>query len=316
MPSPDLSPIHVRSITRSDAWLFASLSEQPERTEAVLIQLWDEYQSCPEWCFIAETGGKPIARLGFWMLPSITGVFHLSWLELPWHEDYLNAGKALWNRSIAQMKGYGAESVEADLDSDARFHDRRDRFYEHVGMKLLQEKIEYVLPTGIEPVADAGRLVFRDLIEVGADAFLGAIAQVTRGTLDREDQFELARTNPEDIARRYFGILQDIDYTPERWQLAYRPDGELVGLVAPQMLNDEVGAINYIGVVPALRGQGYVNDLLAQGTRLLETSGAKKVIASIDRLNAPMEAAVIRAGFKRDVGTGIYRQDLCEREKG
>jgi hypothetical protein len=73
------------------------------------------------------------------------------------------------------------------------------------------------------------------------------------------------------------------------------------------MLNDRVGAINYVGVVPEQRGKGYVNDLIARGTMILSDCGAQQVIASIDFVNTPMIAAATRARYRRGVSTNIYR---------
>ena len=318
--------IHIRDITRDEAGLFAGFSDNAERTKAVLIELWDECRSCPEWCFVAEEDGHVLARIGFWILPSIVTTFHIGWLALSWTGDYLGVGTELWREVIKRIRNYGATNVESALDSDAEFVDQRRRFYEQVDLPLLQEKWEYVWKecTALPPLGD--RLQFRTLAEVGEAAFLEAIQRVTQSTLDREDQYVLRTENPVEAAQRYFGVLKDIDYTPGRWFLAYcrmpisplpsivprpsSPTPPLIGLVAPQMLNDEVGAINYIGVLPEHRGKGYVNDLLAKGTSVLREAGARQVIASIDFLNHPVLAAAERAGFKRDISSRIYRLDL------
>ncbi|MDF5723365.1 MAG: hypothetical protein PUP91_23415 [Rhizonema sp. PD37] len=62
--------------------------------------------------------------------------------------------------------------------------------------------------------------------------------------------------------------MKAFKYKPEWWQLAYTQDGSLVGLIMP-VENDIGPTIGYIGVISEYRGQGYVNDLLAQGTLTL-----------------------------------------------
>ena len=334
----------VRAITRFEAELFASAGADPERTRSVMVQLWDECRSCPEWCFIGEENGRVIARIGFWVLPSIITTFHVAWLTLPWDGDYLSAGKRFWDEVLVRIRDYGVTDVESALDSDDDNHDRRVSFYEHVGLDLIQEKAEYKWQVGDDRLKSQDRiqtqrhkdtrirtreiqtnrtrqvaclnrnLRFRTMAEEGEAAFIEAIRRVTEGTLDREDQDAVRTESPAEAARRYFGILKDIDYTPERWQLGYavRESGApaLVGLIAPQKFNDDVGAINYIGVVPELRGRGYVNDLMAKGLQLLYEAGVKQVVASIDVVNYPMLAAVERAGFQPDVSSRIYRLTL------
>ena len=71
--------------------------------------------------------------------------------------------------------------------------------------------------------------------------------------------------------------------------------------------------IFYVGVVPDMRGQGYVNDLLAAGTATLleaRTKSDKPLIADTDISNAPMAAAFERAGWSRFAGRQEYVVDL------
>ncbi len=84
------------------------------------------------------------------------------------------------------------------------------------------------------------------------------------------------------------------------WELAF-DGGDLVGLVMPTVA-PSFGTIGYVGVVPEQRGHGYVNDLLARGTRTLLGTGASVLRADADLDNAPMAAAFIRAGWQ-SIGT-------------
>jgi RimJ/RimL family protein N-acetyltransferase len=302
--------VKVRSIRRTEIRRFASLSANPTRTEEVLVEMFDDCRSCPEWCFIAEQSQEVIARVGFWVLPSIISTFHVGWLQLPWTGSYVETGKEFWHQVVGLVRSYGATFVESAIDSDSTNLSRRRRFYRSIGFPLIQQKWEYVWHRG-KPLPRPGRrLVYRDLSSVGTDAFVRAIERVTEDTLDREDRLARQEDTPAIAARSYFGILKDIDYTPGRWFLAFDRRRALVGLIAPQMLNDKVGAVNYIGVVPEQRGKGYVNDLIAQGTTILSDCGAGQVIASIDVENTPMIAAAVLAGYKRDVSSDIYRLTL------
>jgi len=302
--------VRVRSIRRGEIGRFAALSENPTRTEEVMVEIFDDCRSCPEWCFIAEKGKEVVARVGFWILPSIISTFHVGWLQLPWTGGYLVTGKEFWGRVLELVRNYGASAIESAIDSDVKHVSRRRRFYRSVGFPLMQQKWEYTWRRGSPLGRPDRRLEYRDLGAVGVDAFVKAIERVTEKTLDREDQLAQQEETPAAAARSYLGILKDIDDTPSRWFLAFDRKHALVGLIAPQMLNDAVGAINYIGVVPEQRGKGYVNDLIARGTLILSDCGAQQVIASIDFVNMPMIAAAARAGYKREVSTGIYRLKL------
>jgi RimJ/RimL family protein N-acetyltransferase len=99
-----------------------------------------------------------------------------------------------------------------------------------------------------------------------------------------------------------------VKHDPTSWRLAYAPNGELVGLV---MLAEPPGflTIFYVGIVPRMRGQGYVDDVLAAGTTtLLEPSerNGKPLLADTDVANGPMAAAFERAGWARFAGRREY----------
>ncbi|MCK4259982.1 MAG: GNAT family N-acetyltransferase [Halanaerobiales bacterium] len=132
---------------------------------------------------------------------------------------------------------------------------------------------------------------------------------MTRDTLDKEDQLSIKSLGEEETATKYFAILKDIDYRVDYWKLGYIEDS-LVELIVPQKFNEEVGAINYIGVVPETRGNGYVVDLLQKGTEILFNDGVKKIIADIDKENFPMENVLIKIGFKEENIVLIYTYNL------
>jgi RimJ/RimL family protein N-acetyltransferase len=55
--------------------------------------------------------------------------------------------------------------------------------------------------------------------------------------------------------------------------------------------------IGYLGVLPAHRGNGYINEILAEGTRILAAQDVPRIRASTDLGNVPMAAAFARAGW-------------------
>ena len=56
--------------------------------------------------------------------------------------------------------------------------------------------------------------------------------------------------------------------------------------------------VGYLGVLPAWRGRGFVDDLLGEITRVHAGSGAATITATTDTTNAPMAAAFTRAGYQ------------------
>lgn len=61
--------------------------------------------------------------------------------------------------------------------------------------------------------------------------------------------------------------------------------------------NDYNPIIAYVAVLPAFRGRGYIDDILAEGTRVLARQDVPRIRASTDLGNAPMANAFQRAGY-------------------
>ena len=71
---------------------------------------------------------------------------------------------------------------------------------------------------------------------------------------------------------------------------------EYVRFVCPAR-NDYGAIIAYLGVLPAHRGHGYIDEILAAGTRVLAAQDVPRIRATTDLGNAPMAAAFTRAGW-------------------
>ena len=56
--------------------------------------------------------------------------------------------------------------------------------------------------------------------------------------------------------------------------------------------------VGYLGVVPAMRGRGYIDDLVAETTRFHAGRGEPRIMATTDTTNLPMAAAFERAGYR------------------
>ncbi|MFF9850348.1 GNAT family N-acetyltransferase [Streptomyces litmocidini] len=79
------------------------------------------------------------------------------------------------------------------------------------------------------------------------------------------------------------------------WRVAELPgSGEPAGFVVPARNDHHV--IAYLGVLPAHRGHGYVDDILAEGTRIPAATGVPRIRAVTDLGNVPMAASFARAG--------------------
>ena len=273
----------------------------------------------PEWCFIIEQKELALGRVALWSLPGADRPLALVLLDVPWEEEGMIAGVPLLRNVLDKARALGAEEIEHVLDSPPMYpqfqshRERRTELLNAVGFALRRETIRFEWRAERSPVV-TGRLVYRTLDEVGDEAFIDAMTRVSEGTLDRHIQDERERLGSGQAPRTFFEDARRVKHEPSWWRLAYTPDGDLVGLVMP---GEPPGflTIFYVGVVPAMRGQGYIDDLLADGTATLLAAGSgaggKPLCADTDVANAPMAAAFRRAGWVEFAKRREYGLDLA-----
>jgi len=261
-------------------------------------KLWQEGNSSPDLCFMAEREGKPVGWVFFFHPHSTSTNFYLSRLYIDGSVDYFEIGRALLGLAADTAKKAGAaDTGYAIYDIYDPAPARTRQLLEASGFRPIQVKRRYVWKDSGTAVAVPSRLIFHSLSAVGEPAYIKALGRVTEATLDREDQADIARFGLDAAGPKYFALLRGIEFLPDEWQLASLPDGRLCGLVVPQAIDiDNEGTINYIGVVPELRGSGYGFDLLLKGTARLQRRGLRKVIAETDVENRPLHAHLERAG--------------------
>jgi diamine N-acetyltransferase len=119
------------------------------------------------------------------------------------------------------------------------------------------------------------------------------------GTLDRNDRYYLGLCGPVGWGAQMLDYL--VPGHEASWLLARDPDGREVGFVAVGPFDDEgTGTIVHVGVLPEARGHGYINELLAAANRAARERGYVRMLSDVDTENAPMLAAMERAGHRRD----------------
>ena len=315
--------MRTRPVRADELDLFVEAAGPPDHRQEVeqyLKSMFAAGSMRPGWCFVAEKEGRPIGRVAFWTLPGMEKPFALVLLDLHWEGDYLGVGSVLLGDVLDEARRLGSGEIEHVLDAppmQPQFQhnpQKRAELLEGVGFALRRETDRFQWGGGAPPTA-SGRLSFRALEEVGEDAFVDAMRRVSEGTLDREIRGERERLGPRGAARDFFEDARRVEHGPSWWRLAYDGrSGDLVGLVMPA---EPPGFLTlfYVGVVPEMRGRGYVDDLLAAGTAALldaraEGGTEKPLRADTDVANAPMAAAFGRAGWTRFAGRREYVADL------
>ncbi|WP_399091935.1 GNAT family N-acetyltransferase [Streptomyces sp. BBFR2] len=130
------------------------------------------------------------------------------------------------------------------------------------------------------------------------EELLALMTSVLEGTLDAHSRAALGRMSAREAAvQQYEEELVRYRSPREWWRVGVLPGGEPVGFVIPAH-NGYHAIIAYLGVVPAYRGNGYADALLAEGTRVLAGQGVPRVRANTDLGNVPMADAFRRAGYR------------------
>jgi RimJ/RimL family protein N-acetyltransferase len=318
----DQREMRTRPVRADELDLFVGAAGHPDHrreVEQYLQSMFAAGSMRPEWCFVAEEEDRPLGRVAFWTLPGMEEPFALVLLDVPWDGDYVGVGNRLLADVMSEALSLGAGEIEHVLDAPPmlpqfQYHpEKRVEVLRRAGFGFRRETGRFEW-RGEEPPAEPGRLSFRTLEEVGEDAFVDAMRRVSEGTSDREIREERERLGPQRAAREFFGDARRVKHDPSWWRLAYAPEGELAGLVMPAEPPAFL-TVFYVGVVPEMRGRGYVDDLLAAGTAtLLEArkrdGNEKPLRADTDVANVPMAAAFERAGWARFAGRREFAADL------
>ncbi|MFD4759331.1 GNAT family N-acetyltransferase [Streptomyces sp. NPDC058439] len=262
----------------------------------------------PEWMWVALRGERVVARIAWWSrdgdVPLLLDVFDLD-DTLP-EPERGEAGLRLLETATAAVVPAGAPRPEygryvpPDWREDPVVRDAveaRIRTMERTGARMLVERLRLEWRAGTPVPADSGRLRFRPVD--GREDLLALMAPVMEGTLDAHGRADLASgLSAREAAEKHYDEELVAYPTPrEWWRIAELPDGEPVGFVVPAR-NSYNPIVAYIGVLPARRGHGYIDDILAEGTRVLAAQdGVERIRAATDLGNVPMARSFERLGY-------------------
>jgi GNAT superfamily N-acetyltransferase len=265
------------------------------------------HQFRPEWTWIAEDGGRILARAIWWGFGDSA---------YPLALDCVYAGESLTGRTAlaAELIAAGQHALSppgggigpryeitlptgwrSDPEVVAAFAWRRDAAG-RAGLTGELERISFEWTPDAGLPRPSGRLAFRP--EPDDDVFLDVFRQIAVGSLDVLTRREVAMLGADRQARADLDIYRSMPGDREWWRLAYRAaDGRLAGMILPNR-NTGGAVVGYLGVVPGLRGRGYIHDLVAVTTRFHAARGEPRIAATTDTTNLPMAAAFEQAGYR------------------
>lgn len=262
----------------------------------------DEGRRRPAWMWLALRGGRIVARAGWWARsadakdPLVMDVFDVA------EGEPVETGAELFRTASQGISPVDFLTfVPPDWRDDPghrRIVESRVRGLELTGARVFVERLrlEWAAGTPIAPPSE--RLLFRPVDD--PDELIALMSRVLVGTLDAHSRRDLEKDDPVKVARdQYHGDFLGDPKPRDWWRIATLPGNEPVGFVIPAR-NAYNAIINYIGVVPEHRGHGYIDDILAEGTRIAAADNPPRIRAATDVGNVPMAKAFARNGYRTE----------------
>ncbi|MGW1158686.1 GNAT family N-acetyltransferase [Streptomyces sp. NPDC002513] len=261
----------------------------------------------PGWMWMALRGDRLLARAAWWSRPGDDAPALLDILDvddgLP-APDRVEIGVRLLRTAVSATLPSGSPLPEysrmtppdwRDRDDTGRVVQDRMTILERTGATLFVERLRLEWRPGTPIPEPSGRLAFRpphDSAELPA-----LMTRVLDGTLDAHSRHALTEMSPLEAATRHYEEeLARYTSPSDWWRVAVLPTTEPVGFVVPAH-NGYNPVVAYLAVLPEHRGNGYIDDILAEGTRILAQQGVPRIRAATDLGNVPMANAFQRAGY-------------------
>jgi RimJ/RimL family protein N-acetyltransferase len=261
----------------------------------------------PAWMWVAVRGDRVLARVAWWGNPEETIPQVLDVVDADDSSTGINRVDiitALLSVAMAEVVPAGSQPPEYSryVPPDWRLQPRISRgvvdrmaALERTGARPLVERLRFEWHPGTPIPRTTPGVTFRQPLD--DDEIVELMTLALDGTLDAHSQHDMAQMSPRDAAVRHFDDELGTYQSPRAWwRVATRGDGEPVGFVIPAR-NRYNAIIAYLAVLPRHRGNGYVNEILAEGTDILARQNVPRIRASTDLANVPMAAAFERAGW-------------------
>ncbi|MGW3789215.1 GNAT family N-acetyltransferase [Micromonospora chokoriensis] len=260
----------------------------------------------PEWTWIAEDDGQVVGRALWWGPKSSPHPVALDCLDVdPAVGDRAAVAAELVRAALAGFPEPVEYSIKVtggwrdDPATSAAVEWRRAAAHA-AGLTREVERLQFEWAPADEVPPAAGRLRFT---EASDEEFLAVFRRIAEGSLDAQTRANLAAKGVDATAREEMDFYLGAPGKREWWRIAYTREGEVAGMAIPSATPYNVN-VGYLGVVPEFRGRGYVDEVLAEITRLHAANGESRITATTDMGNAPMVAAFGRAGY-RNTGNRI-----------
>ncbi|MGK5672145.1 GNAT family N-acetyltransferase [Micromonospora sp. URMC 106] len=287
-------------------------------TAAYLTELLAKGCTRPEWCFVAETGGRSTGSVVLWSMPGKDVPSDIVLLHAPWDEPDLATGRRLLTHAGDAARAAGAVEQGHVLDSPAQPPQHQDQPHQRrqlllaEGFHISRDGHRYRWTADRElPLAD-DRLRWRSLADLGPEPFLGLLTDLVADTRDALIAADVAELGPRGAAELLWTESLAFHHEPHWYEIGHDADGSAAAISLPAH-SPTYPVIGFVGVAPRHRGNGYAAATVARGTHLLAAAGATEIRGDCDADNIAMVRGFERAGYDAFAQRLEFRRRLVTR---
>lgn len=253
----------------------------------------------PEWTWFALEGSWIVARALWWGRAGGDRPLTLDCLHvLPEVPDRAALAAQLLERAHAKFGAKPEYQVirrgRLDGPAVAAAVAWRSAAARAAGLTDVVDRLRYEWTPKSGVSAPSERLEFRPASD---EEFLALFRRVALGSLDVATRRDLEVMDAGEQARADLEFYLSCPGERSWWRVATTRDGTPVGFAVPSATPYHRN-VGYLGVLPERRGQGYVDDILGEITRVHAAEGAERITATTDVPNTPMAAAFDRASYR------------------
>nr|WP_202886186.1 GNAT family N-acetyltransferase [Kribbella sandramycini] len=271
----------------------------PERYDEYIVSGYYRH----EWSWVVEENGVIQALAIWWGGREDDEPFSVDGLYFVGDGDPVPAWSALMQHVLANRPADAEQPefhifLDADWQSDLAIAGAVKARMLAAGAAGLIEvtdrlRYEWLAEYGLPPRSTRLRFEPAD-----NEAFVNMFMRISEGSLDAATARDIARLGVEGAAREEVELYEThLEGDRDWWRFAYDAEGKEIGFAIPSA-NNGGPVVGYLGVLPEHRGNGYIDDILAEITHLLAETGAVKVRADTDFGNVPMAKAFERGGYR------------------
>ncbi len=223
--------------------------------------------------------------------------------------DAKNIALKLFRLAIDETRVRNVPRLETYLDDCNTPYDALKQALAEAGFQVRKNKVIYERRLEEPFKLESDKiLTYKGIDEIGLEKVKQLCLQSLQGSLDYSgDLFPASSEKEFDIDWR---MMRRKDLT----RVAFY-ENQLVGVILPDLMDDETGTFTYMAIMLDFRGKGFGNTLFVDGLKLFKSIGASQYSDSTSVTNLPMIKIFEKNGCKKFMNRIEYVYLIQEADK-